>query len=81
MSEPELSAASAEKRWLAETYQRNQPQLTVRAVLFGMVIGAVMRLSNIYVFFKTGWSMCVTIPAPILAFAVVPGLCTPVLCP
>lgn len=44
-------------------------QLTVRAVLWGMAIGAVMCLSNIYVFFKTGWSLGVTLTACILAFA------------
>jgi uncharacterized oligopeptide transporter (OPT) family protein len=71
MADTALSAAeNAETRWLAETYQRNTPQLTVRAVLVGMAIGAVMCLSNLYVFFKTGWSMGVTITAAILAFAV-----------
>ncbi|MCC7384640.1 MAG: OPT/YSL family transporter [Deltaproteobacteria bacterium] len=45
-------------------------QLTVRAVIAGMLIGAVMCLSNIYVFFKTGWSLGVTLTACILAFAV-----------
>ncbi len=34
----------------------------------GMVIGAAMCLSNLYVFFKTGWSMGVTLTACILAF-------------
>lgn len=45
------------------------PQLTLRAMLVGMAIGGVMCLSNIYVFFKTGWSMGVTLTACILAFA------------
>lgn len=58
-----------EARWLAETYQPGVPQLTVRAVLFGMLLGGVMCLSNLYVFFKAGWSMGVTITAAILAFA------------
>ena len=74
MSEMPNGTAAAETRWLAETYQRNKPQLTVRAVLVGMLIGAVMCLSNLYVFFKTGWSMGVTITAAILAFAVFKGL-------
>ena len=52
---------------------RSSPQLTVRAVVVGMAIGAVMCLSNIYVFFKTGWSMGVTLTACILAFAVFTG--------
>ena len=51
-----------------------QPQLTVRAIVVGMLIGAVMCLSNIYVFFKTGWSMGVTLTACILAWAAFKGL-------
>lgn len=64
------SAAEPETHWLREIYRPGAPQLTVRAVVFGMGIGAVMCLSNLYVFFKTGWSMGVTITAAILAFAV-----------
>lgn len=60
---------AAERRWLEHTYQPQQPQLTIRAILVGMLIGSVMCLSNLYVFFKTGWSMGVTITAAILAFA------------
>lgn len=51
-----------------------QPQLTTRAIVFGMLIGAVMCLSNIYVFFKTGWSMGVTLTACILAWSVFKAL-------
>ena len=57
-------------QWLREVYQPDEVNLTVRAVIAGMAIGAVMCLSNLYVFFKTGWSMGVTITACILAFAV-----------
>ena len=39
-----------------------------------MALGAVMCLSNLYVFFKTGWSMGVTITAWILSFALFRGL-------
>lgn len=46
------------------------PQLTVRAILTGMVLGGVMALSNLYVALKTGWSFGVTITAGILAFGV-----------
>jgi uncharacterized oligopeptide transporter (OPT) family protein len=49
-------------------------QLTARAVVAGMLIGAVMCLSNLYVFFKTGWSLGVTLTACILAFAVFQAL-------
>ncbi len=58
-----------ETHWLKFTYQAGVPQLTLRAIVVGMAIGALMCLSNLYVFFKTGWSMGVTITAAILAFA------------
>ncbi len=58
-----------ETHWLANIHRPGVPQLTARAVIAGMAIGAVMCLSNLYVFFKTGWSMGVTITAAILAFA------------
>jgi len=58
-----------EAEWLQQTYQPNATNLTIRAALWGMVIGAAMSLSNLYVFFKTGWSMGVTLTACILAFS------------
>lgn len=63
-------AANGESEWLARTYEASGVNLTGRAVVVGMLIGAVMCLSNIYVFFKTGWSLGVTLTACILAFAV-----------
>lgn len=64
------SSEERERLWLETTYRGTGGQLTLRAVIVGMLIGAVMCLSNLYVFFKTGWSMGVTITAAILAFAV-----------
>jgi len=61
--------ADPEATWLATVHRGDAPQLTLRAILAGMLLGAVMCLSNLYVFFKTGWSMGVTITAAILAFA------------
>jgi uncharacterized oligopeptide transporter (OPT) family protein len=58
----------AEAVWLRETFRPDEPNLTVRAVLVGMLVGVAMCLSNLYVFFKTGWSMGVTLTACILAF-------------
>ena len=71
---PDTPPGDPEQRWLEETYQPDVPQLTFRAVGVGMLIGVVMCLSNLYVFFKTGWSMGVTITAAILAFALFRGL-------
>jgi OPT family oligopeptide transporter len=71
MSEPQNPvSADPEREWLERVYVPEPRQLTWRAVGIGMAIGAVMCLSNLYVFFKTGWSLGVTITASILAFAV-----------
>src|SRR5687767_3975762 len=59
----------SEAQWVAEVYHPGARQLTIRAVVTGMVIGMIMCLSNLYVVLKTGWSMGVTITACILAFA------------
>lgn len=58
-------------KWLREVYAGdNTPQLTVRAVISGMLLGGVMSLSNLYIALKTGWSFGVTITAGILAFVI-----------
>jgi len=64
------SSSDRENEWLAKTYQPGATNLTVRAVVVGMLIGGAMCLSNLYVFFKTGWSMGVTLTACILGFGV-----------
>ncbi len=83
MADPAIEALSVpanapapdpEAEWIATTYAKDEPNLTVRAVVVGMIIGAVMCLSNLYVFFKTGWSMGVTLTACILAFGAFQGL-------
>ncbi len=68
-SPTDAEALELEKKWLAELYQPNSPQLTVRAVLTGMVLGAVMCLANLYIVLKTGWSVGVTLTACIMAWA------------
>ena len=64
----------SEEQWLREIHRPDAPQLTARAIAGGIVLGAVMCLSNLYVFFKAGWSMGVTITAGILAFGMFRGL-------
>jgi uncharacterized oligopeptide transporter (OPT) family protein len=69
MSRPTAPAHDPELHWLQQVRREDPRQLTVRAIALGMLLGCVMCLSNLYVFFKTGWSMGVTITAAILAFA------------
>jgi OPT family oligopeptide transporter len=64
-----LAADDAEQVWLRDVYKPHAPNLTLRGIIAGTLIGFVMSLSNIYVFFKTGWSLGVTLTACILAFA------------
>lgn len=67
----DFSPEGREKRWLREVYQGPEvPQLTVRAVVAGMLLGGVMSLSNLYIALKTGWSFGVTITAGILAYVI-----------
>lgn len=70
MTTTAATLADPEREWLEKVYQRGARQLTVRAVIAGMIIGAVMCLSNLYIVLKTGWSIGVTITACILAYAV-----------
>ncbi len=71
-----LEAVEArEREWLQNVYRGGrEAELTVRSVLLGALIGAIMCLSNLYVGFKAGWSLGVTITAAIMAFAIFKAL-------
>ncbi len=61
--------------WLRTVYQGDHvQQLSVRAIVSGMLIGGVMSVSNLYVGLKTGWGLGVTITACIIAYAVFKAL-------
>jgi len=64
------TTAQIEAEWLKNTYKGDVPQLTLRAVLMGALLGGFMSLSNLYVGLKTGWGLGVAITACILAFAI-----------
>jgi OPT family oligopeptide transporter len=67
-------ADDVERRWLAEVYIPGAPQLTARSVVTGMILGAVMCCSNMYIVLKTGWSVGVTVTACIVAYAFWAGM-------
>lgn len=68
-TERTLTPEELEREWFENVYQGNRMrQATVRAVAMGMVLGAIMCLSNVYVGLKAGWSMGVAITSCILAF-------------
>ena len=57
--------------WLHTVYQGDKvPQLTLRAVLMGGVLGALMSVSNLYTSIKLGWAFGVAITACVLSFVI-----------
>lgn len=69
------AAEERDQDWLANVYRGDkEPDLTVRAVLAGMLFGGLMALSNLYVGLKSGWGLGVDIAAVIVIFAVFKGL-------
>ena len=70
--DPNMSPEDREAlRWLREDYRGDtMPQLTLRAVITGMLIGGVMSIINLYVSLKTSWGVATTIMSCIIAYAV-----------
>ena len=65
------SPEEIERDWFENVYQGDHmPQLTVRALIMGMLLGAIMSISNVYVGLKAGWGLGVAITSRILAFAI-----------
>jgi OPT family oligopeptide transporter len=72
---PVVSPEEARDRaWLRDVYRGDEPQLTLRAALFGLIVGAVLSASNLYVGLKIGWSFGMGVTASVLAFATFTGL-------
>lgn len=67
---PEEVALMSETEWYARAYRRSAPQLTVRAVLMGTVLGFFLAFTNVYIGLKTGWFLGVNLTACILSYAV-----------
>ncbi|MDZ4834042.1 MAG: OPT family oligopeptide transporter [Candidatus Melainabacteria bacterium] len=60
-----------QRYWLKNVYQGDDvPQLTVRAILMGGTLGALMSISNLYTTLKVGWSFGVAITACVLSFVI-----------
>ena len=57
--------------WLKTVYQGDTvPQLTVRAVIMGGLLGSIMSISNLYTTLKLGWAFGVAITACVLSFVI-----------
>ena len=70
-SERPRTPEEIERDWFENVYQGDKmPQLTPRALIMGMLLGAFMSTSNIYIGLKAGWSLGVAITSCILAFTI-----------
>jgi uncharacterized oligopeptide transporter (OPT) family protein len=64
-----------DREWLANVYRGDKEKdLTVRAIVAGMMFGGLMSLSNLYVGLKTGWGLGVDIAAVVVIFSVFKAL-------
>jgi OPT family oligopeptide transporter len=71
MADAHRTSESPEVEWYRTQYAGDHvPQLTLRAVLMGALLGGVLAFSNLYVGLKAGWSMNVAITAAIVSFAI-----------
>src|SRR5438552_1399247 len=60
-----------ERDWYENVYAGDDtPQLTMRALIMGMVLGGFLSISNVYIGLKAGWSLGVSITSCILAYSI-----------
>jgi putative OPT family oligopeptide transporter len=68
---PEQVLLLDEREWYARVYRGDDaPQLTVRAVVMGCVLGFFLAFTNLYVGLVTGWYLAVAITACILSYSI-----------
>ena len=72
LRDPEAIAAR-DRLWLEKVY-REERQLTVRSALTGMILGAVLSISDLYIGLKIGWIFGMSITSSILAYAIFASL-------
>ncbi|MBI5516998.1 MAG: OPT/YSL family transporter [Deltaproteobacteria bacterium] len=72
LRDPEAIAAR-DRAWLEKVYDRKSPQLTVRAAVTGMLLGAFLSVSDLYIGLKIGWIFGMSITSSVLAFALFRG--------
>src|SRR5213593_3750995 len=71
---PLPSDASPEQKdlhWYTHVYRGDRvPQLTLRAVAMGALLGMLMSVSNLYTVLKVGWSFGVAITSCVMSFVI-----------
>lgn len=68
---PDASPEEKDLHWYTHVYQGDRmPQLTLRAVLMGGVLGMLMSVSNLYTTLKVGWSFGVAITSCVMSYVI-----------
>ncbi len=68
---PEEVLEMDEPTWYARVYRGDgAPQLTIRALAMGSILGFFLAFTNLYIGLKTGWHLGVAITASILSFSI-----------
>lgn len=68
---PDEVAELDEEAWYDRVYRGDDaPQLTVRAVAMGAVLGFFLAFTNVYIGLKIGWHLGVTLSACILSYSI-----------
>lgn len=71
LSDTEVDADARHLKWFEEVYQGDHvPQLTLRAVIMGGLLGSLMSISNLYTMVKLGWGFAVAITACVLSYCI-----------
>ena len=66
---PDATPDQKDEHWYRYVYQGDKmPQLTVRAVLMGAVIGMAMSIAHIYTSLKIGWGFGIAITACVISY-------------
>ena len=68
--QPAEVATFDEETWYRRAFRgEHAPQLTLRAVVMGSLLGFLLAFTNLYVGLKTGWGLGVAITACIVSFS------------
>ncbi len=66
-----MTPEELEREWYENVYRGDDmPQLTIRSIIMGSVLGAFLSLQNLYVGLKTGWGLGVAITSCILSYTI-----------
>ncbi|MBL8611609.1 MAG: OPT/YSL family transporter [Myxococcales bacterium] len=72
---PEEVLKFDEDEWYRHAYRGDDvPQLTLRALLMGTILGFLLSFTNVYIGLKTGWFLGVALTACILSYAIWNGM-------